>query len=195
MVNVLLVQCHSTGFPGEPGYTTFAFAHGEGAAVDLQFECVLGFWQAIAGSFPLAWDVEIAAEHRVVDEVTGALVDIIPRSGTGVGSPVSGTSGTTYGANVAGAVLSWRTLTNNWSRRVRGRTFLIPMRAAAYEADGSLVDTLPADLVAAAGTELLTPENDFGIWSRPRGGTGGKFAPATSVTCPDRVSYLRSRRD
>jgi len=69
------------------------------------------------------------------------------------------------------------------------------MRAAAYQADGTLVDSLTVDLPANATTTLLTPTNDFGIWSRPRSGTGGKFAPATGVSCPDRVSYLRSRRD
>jgi len=195
MVNVLLIQSITSGFPGAPGYTTFAFEHENPVPAVEQFEDVLAFWNACKGSFPTTWSVLMASEHRVVDEVTGALVDIIPRAGTGSSTPIAGTSGTTYGANIAGAVLSWRTLTNNRGRRVRGRTFLVPMRAAAYAADGSLVDTLPTDLALNGTTTLVTPENDFGIWSRPRAGTGGKFAGVVGVSCPDRVSYLRSRRD
>lgn len=195
MVNVLLVQSVSTGFPGAPGFTTFAFAHGEGASVDLQFETAWDFWDSMKGSFPTTWSVVLNTEHRVVDEATGELVDIIPLSGTGVSPAIAGTSGTAFGAGVAGAVLSWRTLTNNRGRRVRGRTFLVPMRAAAYDANGTLAGNLANDLASAATSALITPENDFGIWSRPRAGLGGKFAGATAVTCPDKVSYLRTRRD
>lgn len=194
MVNVLLVQSISTGFPGAPGYTTFAFSRSGTASIDGQFEDVKAFWNAMKGSFPSQWSVKLSNEHRVVDEVTGALVDLVPLSGTD-GTPVVGTSGTAFGAGVAGAVLSWRTLTNNRGRRVRGRTFLVPMRAAAYGPDGTLDASLAVDLAAAANTALTVPANDFGIWSRPRAGLGGKFAIATGVTCPDRVSYLRSRRD
>lgn len=194
MVDVLLAQGITSGFPGAPGYSTFAFAYGDGAGTEDQFECVLAFYEAIKGSFPTTWSFLLAPEHRVVDEATGALVDLIPRGGTGSSTAIAGTGGGSFGPSIAGAVISWRTLTNNWTRRVRGRTFLVPLVPSSYQADGSLVDALAVDLAAAATTAFITPETDFGIWSRPRNDTGGKFALATAASCPDRVSYLRSRR-
>jgi len=105
MVNVLLVQSISSGFPGAPGYTTFAFEHEDPVPAVEQFEDVLAFWNLMKGNFPTGWSVILAPEHRVVNEVTGELVDIIPRDGTGSSCPILGTSGTVYVAGVAGAVL------------------------------------------------------------------------------------------
>jgi len=92
--------------------------------------------------------------------------------------------------------VNWRTNDYRFGRRIRGRTFMVPLNSNAYEGDGTLSTAARGDLQTFADTMVSgTGGAEFGVWSRPRNGAGGVFATVTSGTVPDMAAVLRSRRD
>lgn len=186
------IQCVSTGYPGAPGYSNFYFAGDVTGPWTDDFGALYSFWVALQPLFPTGWNVRIPAEGRLLEETTGALGAFSVNSpATATDKP--GTSGSGFGAGVAGAVIGWGTGTINRSRLVRGRTFMVPLSSAQYDADGTLTPTCIGILQSAANGLIASP-SVFGVWSRPRLGVGGKFAPALTARVSDRASFLSSRR-
>lgn len=186
------IQIKSSNFPGAPGYTNLYFLTSIGANRDAQFTAVKGFLDSISGVFPTVWSGQIASAGRVLEATTGVLAEfsLAPTTAT---TPVAGQLGTGYGAGVAGAVLGWNTATVNRGRVVRGRTFLVPMSAGGYDADGTLQSGIIANLGVAAGI-LISANVGFSIWSRPRLRTGGILAPVLTHRVNDKAAFLSSRR-
>lgn len=196
LTNVLVIQTITRGFPGAPGYTSHCFAQNpvdSDAQPDAQAAAVRAFWGNLIGQFPTPWTFQVQAEAKMHDEVTGELLEYVtlPSASTGV---ISGTGGSDFGAGVAGACISWSTNTIGTTRRIRGRTFLVPLKAAAYDSTGTLT-TASIDAIMSATTTLdFVTSHGFGIWRRPVAGAGGKFGIQTGTHVTDRAAYLRTRR-
>jgi hypothetical protein len=175
-----------TGFSGAPGYTNFYFDV-PGVAPGL----VVDFFEAIYLHLPGVVTVEVPNSGDLIDEVTGELENTWSATG---GASITGGGGN-MGAAPAGACISWYTDGIARARRVRGRTFIVPLANGSYENNGSLHGiTIPA--LQGAGDALITASgSNFGIWSRPRLGTGGSFHVATRAAVKDKAAVLRSRRD
>lgn len=183
-----------SGFPGAPGYSSFHFSGFTGGADANQVRLrVRGFFNEVNYLFPGDVSVEIDNTVEVLDEATGVLQDYADDDQdmtiTAAGS------GNSY-AGPSGAVVNWLTNTVNNGRRVRGRTFIVPIGANMYDSDGTLSSEALANLRDGADALLDGDFNsEFVVWSRPRNGAGGVAAPVTGYRVPDMAAVLRSRRD
>jgi hypothetical protein len=88
-------------------------------------------------------------------------------------------------------------------RRVRGRTFIVPVGRDTFIAGGALRATDTGRLTTF-GNALMATGPAFGIWARhipaktgvgAHGDVPGAFFPATSFTLPTKAAVLTSRRD
>lgn len=193
-MDMIRITARWTGFAGAPGYSNFFFAGGGGLISDAQQVAdrvqdgleYLGI--ILAGQASIALEPEAAVIDSDTGEITGYR-EITP------GSPISGAGNGAY-AGPVGAVVNWRTSDLRNGRRIRGRTFLVPLSTASFDTDGTLTDTARGQVTSFAGTLAGGDlDSEFGVWSRPIGGSGGVFASATGYSVPDMAAVLRSRRD
>jgi hypothetical protein len=117
---------------------------------------------------------------------------------TTVAAPAAGTTSGSYAGGV-GACVNWYTDGVSNGRRVRGRTFIVPVGGGTLDSDGTLTAgalgawrASTATLVAASNLARLV------VWKRPNDPplfiNGGAY-DVNSFTINDKVAVLRSRRD
>jgi hypothetical protein len=173
------------GVSGLPGLSVF-FAP---AGVDPTGSLV-AFFNAIKGEFPapLTWTVENGGDE--LDDGTGVLSG--GWAGT-AGGPVVATGAAAHAAGT-GAYVNWNTNTVVNGRRVKGRTFLAPLRNEDYDSAGTITSAALAILQVAANNLVTTA--DTIVWHRPGsvGGGAGSSAVIQSASVPDQVTSLRTRR-
>lgn len=178
-------ECRVTwdGWSGGPGVSTF---YGDDVAT---MRSALGdFVAAIDELIPGQITVTVPNEGRVIDDLTGDLVSYWVD-----GVPIQDSNALTQAfAAPAGACINWLTNGVVQGRSVRGRTFIAPLYASAYETDGSLVTGTLTILRNAAAA--LAASGTISIWSRPRVGLPGSHHLVQSSRVSDRVSILTSRR-
>jgi len=187
MANLARVRVEWTGTPVVGGgLSTFYFNEVHvGFQADLQ-----AFFDAIKGVFPslLVW--RIPGSGDLIDEASGAL------SGTwteGADVSVTATGVGQYPLGV-GARLTWRTAGLTNGRRVTGATYLAPLLSGQFEGSSALVPAV-VTLFNTAGNSLVTASaGEMVVYTQPVNGAGGKGSEVTSASCPDKVSWLRSRR-
>ncbi|AXH79089.1 MAG: hypothetical protein [Circular genetic element sp.] len=191
---ILRITAQWQGFRGAPGYSNFFFA---GQAADQEQPAahalaVRTFLAECAGYMPSSVNINIQPTASNIDETNGQVIGEVGFEAPG---SVSGSGGTNYSA-ASGAVVNWNTTSFANGRRVRGRTFLVPLSSSAYDSQGDLasapltgIRNAARDLVASPGPAPLV------VWSRPRGGAGGTDHVVTSASVPDLAAILRSRRD
>jgi hypothetical protein len=106
-------------------------------------------------------------------------------------------TGTGAYAGGAGAVVNWLTSAFHAGRKVRGRSFLVPLTQGAFQTDGTLLGGVQTSLQAAA--QALATSSPTPVVFSKKGPAGGPFTNVTAVvtgaTVPDRTAILRSRRD
>nr|CRY95060.1 hypothetical protein [uncultured prokaryote] len=193
-MDIFRVLLRWQGFSGGPGYSAFYFAGGGGLISDAQqvADRVGNAVESLQPILPGSVQLQVETEVQVLNSDTGEVQDyrIIdppgPRSGSGTGS-YSGASG---------GVINWRTDDLRNGRRIRGRTFIVPLAGSAYDAQGTLstaaITALQDFASDVAGVDF---DSELGVWSRPVGGSGGVFATVTGFNVPDMAAILRSRRD
>lgn len=203
-MNILRITAQWSGFPGAPGYSNFFFAADPGffdggiltpdaevAATNAR-DRVGDAFDAISALIPQGVTVETQGEAVILDSDTGESLNSIDIPSLTVDAAIN--SGATF-AGPVGGVVNWRTNDYRFGRRIRGRTFLVPLTTLAFEDDGTLLDSSRTRL-RAFGTAMIGDGGPaFGVWSRPRAGAGGVFATVTSASVPDLAAVLRSRRD
>lgn len=180
------IQVSWVGLTGLPGVSTFyTVATPATAPAEL-----LSFFTAIRGLFPdgLTWTIPNSGDQ--IDSTNGQLLGSWSASGGGSVNSNGGAGG--YAAGV-GAYVNWRTNGVVNGRRIKGRTFLLPLLAAAYEVNGTLGSSALSTLQTAVNT-LAGAAQGVGIWHRPVNGSGGSLAPVASGVVPDQVTSLRTRR-
>lgn len=203
-MDILRITARWSGFTGAPGYSVFYFSTDNGfwdggllgdaaqEAADGAAQRVTSAFGSISGILPDGVQVKTEGEGDILNSDTG---EIISSMGVETYAAVTG-SGTGGYAGPSGAVVNWRTNDYRAGRRIRGRTFIVPLASSAYEDDGTLTSAALSDL-RDFGEDMHDdrPGGDFGIWSRPRGGSGGVWATVVGSTVPDMAAVLRSRRD
>ena len=201
MADIARVKVRWSGFTGSPGYSVFHFRDFGGVTptvsdVELAIDRVDAFFNAIKAYLPSVVNVKTQADVEVIDETNGSLVNVLQ------GTPTAGVNGTASGATpyaaATGAVLTWRTSGIRNGRRIRGRTFLVPMSSDCFSFDGTINGTALTTLTTAA-TALTdtTGLADLAVWARPTGpgATDGIAHAVTAFSIPDMSAVLRSRRD
>lgn len=187
MANIDKVQTLWTGFTGAPGYTTMYWMSG------LTNKCALTrtYFDAIKGVIPSTITLQVQSSGLEIDETSGAA------NGVWSETAVTAVVGTAVGVYAApsGSIADWLTSAFVAGRRVRGRSFMVPLSGTAYQSDGTLLATAQTTLANAAAALVTGAAGTLGVWHRPVGGSGGVFHLTTSSTVPDKVVVLRSRRD
>lgn len=203
-MDIIRITARWTGFPGAPGYSNFHFSTNAGffdggllgdeaeAAAQSAANRVRNAFIGINSLTPSAVSIKFEAEAPVIDSDSGEILGAIPISLEDL-TP-SGNSDGFSGAT--GAVVNWRTNDYRFGRRIRGRTFIVPLAGTQYESDGTLNSSALSTL-RGFGSDIVSGGDDpqFGVWSRPRNGAGGVFASVVSSSVPDLAAVLRSRRD
>lgn len=126
-----------------------------------------------------------------LDTSTGVLLSAVP-----VTPPItlSSTGSAANYSRAVGARVDWNTSAVVNGRRLKGRTYLVPVSGGNLDTTGTLASScITAVQTAAAAycnTGVFTSARP-GVWSR----THGILADALAGTVDDRTSVLRSRRD
>ena len=156
---------------------------------------LLSAYGQIAPALANTTTITIPGTGDTIDDTTGNLVGVWTAAGAG---SVTG-SGTPISAAGVGACISWTTggiVTGlKGPRKLRGRTFLVPLQNGAYDADGTLTTGTVAALQSAANA--MQASGPLAIWHRPTspGASNGNSYGVISARVKDKVAILRSRRD
>lgn len=182
------------GFRGAPGYSNFFFdgVFTDESGVEAAALAVREFFQSARSHMPSGCNVTVQSAADILDEVSGQITSVVdfaaPPVVTGLGDGV-------YSA-ATGAVVNWNTQDYVNGRRVRGRTFLVPLSSEAFDSNGDIAAaTLIALREGANDLVTATLEAPLCVWHRPVNGAGGSSHVVTSSTVPDLGAVLRSRRD
>jgi hypothetical protein len=200
MARIIRLKMNWTGFVGGPGYTNMHFEPVAGGdisqAIVNDARDILQTWiTSWRPNLPTPVSVGIDPNVQEIDENHGNIEAFWT---TTVAAPTAGTTSGSY-AGGAGACVNWYT-DGVWNgRRVRGRTFLVPMGNSTYDSDGTLTAgalgawrAATATFIAASNLARLV------VWRRPSDQplliNGGAY-DVNSYSINDKVAILRSRRD
>jgi hypothetical protein len=176
-----------TGFPGAPGYSVFYALPGGSFA-----DAIYTFFNTIKPQLPSTVKIQVPNSGAVMDQTTGEITG----SWTGGShSLITGGAAGKYHA-AAGACVTWTTATFVHGRRLKGRTFLVPLESGCFAPDGSLDDGTRTILQGAVDALVTAGTDHFVIWHRPTttGGSDGLTADVLSGSIRDRGAVLTSRR-
>lgn len=188
------LRCEWTGTGIEgPGLTTF-FAEADGTKSISVGAAAL--FETIKAQLPTGTTITVPGGGDLIDEGTGELV------GTWGGGPATQVIGTGTGgfAGGVGVRLVFETGVIRAGRRVRGSAFIVPVLSSAYFTDGTPTSTFLNTITTGISNFNVQVAGRQRVWSRPkpatatRGALPGAAVPVSNVTCPDKVSWLRSRR-
>jgi hypothetical protein len=148
-------------------------------------------YQGLAPFLPTGLSIAFPNTGDRFEDTTGNLTGFW--SAAAVGNVVGSAPAAT--AAGAGACAAWSTGAVVRTRRLRGRTFLVPLATNAYDTDGTLV--AGAMTVLSAWVTAMLASGPLFVWSRP---TTDPVAPGTSSgvqsgRVKDKVAFLSSRRD
>ena len=178
-----------TGVAGLPGYTRLSFNGAlDEAAATACANRVRAFFDNIKGLLPPGVVIsfsEVAQVFNAGGQLTGEVAVVPP--------PAVAATGTGAFAAPVGAVVQWITGVFINGRRVRGRTFLVPLASSAFAVDGTPGSTTLATIGGAANT--LQNGVPALVIAGGIGEGGGYEVPVTGASVPDRAAVLRSRRD
>jgi hypothetical protein len=158
------------------------------------------FFATVADYVPSIVTLQVESTGDMIEDTTGALIG--SWSETPV-TPLAGAGGGIYAAPAGGCV-DWLSSVVIDGRRPMGRTFLVPLVGAAFQADGTLIDSIKANIKAAGDALLVAMAGNLVVWHRPRLASAGPPAVAaragghvevSACRVPDKAVVLRSRRD
>jgi hypothetical protein len=197
------VNCAWQNWPGSPGVSTFFFSVISQAKID----ALRTFFNSLAAFFPTGLTIQVPSSGDYIDETDGGI-----GGSWAVGTTptvVTGTSSAAY-AGHAGMCIHWLTTGIVAGRRLRGRTFLVPVTSLSFEGNGTPTASAQTTLSNAANTLLTAVGTDMAVWSRPvkahtkydpKTGAStaipardGSFAAVNGFRIPDLAISLRSRR-
>lgn len=180
-----------TGMTGAPGYTVLHFDGIAGPTGAQAIANLVRTWFDSMKTF-IPNDVTIvfpaeATTHSDDGTLTGSVPVVTPPAN------VAGSDTGTFSAP-SGLRVQWETGAIVNGRRLRGRSFIVPLAGLAYENNGTIAPTVItnyttyANALIAAATVAGFP---LAVWSQ----TGAVTFPVTAATIPDQATVLRSRRD
>jgi hypothetical protein len=139
--------------------------------------------------------MQALSEIEVIDIPTGNLESVI--NGTSVAAQFGTASGAATWAAAVGGVISWNTNGVRNGRRVRGRTFVVPLAGVGFDVDGTLGSGCMTALNSAAtGLRTAGTLTELVVYNRPNPitSTPGDGHVVKSHRVPDMGAVLRSRR-
>jgi hypothetical protein len=185
-----------TGWPGANGYTTL---YGNGTVPAQTFASAAGAFMkdvallgaAVLGAYPQVVRITQDAQLTSVEDSDGK------EQGVATITPVAqivGTGTNSFGAST-GMSITWNTANFINGRRLRGRTYLVPLSSGAFQTDGTLLDSYRTSALAAA-TAYIGSGGQPVVWHRPtsKGATDGSNSLALSASIIDHTATLSSRR-
>lgn len=189
MSSISRVTASWQNWPGAPGITQFYY---QGAGPTQAFvDGVRTFFFTLSTFLPTGLTVQVNGSGDVFNDNTGAITDVWSVATTP--SVVTGGGAGNYAGN-AGAVINWLTEVVHGRRRLRGRTFIVPLVSTAYDVQGSLSSGALAGLNTAANGLITAGAGLFVVWAKPKPATGFAVGHVTSARVPDLAATLRSRR-
>jgi hypothetical protein len=200
---MMKVKVRWAGFNGAPGWSNFFFDTVDGsfhssADAAAAVARVRTFFNAVKVRIPSHVTMTIQPDVEVVSAATGEMTDVY---GVAAEPAIAGTAAAASYSAASGMVINWRTAGVRNGRRVRGRTFLVPIAGGAYQSDGTIEPGNLTETAAAASAFVTTASPvKLGVWARPvKDQLGavtapGEFHQVTSATVPDLAAVLRSRR-
>lgn len=192
MANITRIKTVWSNFPGAPGYSSFYYNGAEDPTVASGAAGVVhDFWNAIKGLVPVGLQWQIQGVADIIDPATGHIVDQIS-----ITQPpfVQATANGTY-SGTSGGLVDWLTTVYRGGRRVRGRTYIVPLGANTYGDDGSLIAATVNTLQTAANDFLAGTDGANVVYSRPTPAHPvGTASQITAATVPDLAVVMRSRR-
>lgn len=191
-----------TGAIGLPGVTTLYFS--DAATALPAVRTLMGNW---LGFMPNVVSGQVEPRGDIIDPATGSI------TGEWTGSdvaPVIGSGGSAYAAPV-GFSVTWATGSILDGRRLRGRSYVVPIAVAGYQADGTIEPDTLTNVRMAASAFVVATQALLLVWHRPRLETPawtdvhgrphpakafrvGGFSAVVSATVADQVAVLTSRR-
>lgn len=203
MADLARVNVSWQNWPGAPGVSTFYFTN---TAMQANVDALRAMFNSCAGLLPSLLTITVPGSGDVINDVDGKITG--SWSVTTPPTVVTGSAAGQYAGN-SGAVIHWLTGSVLGGRRVRGKTYMVPL-VSAYEANGSLLASAITTLTNAANTFITAVTPNFRIFVRPVeahteydkktgqpkaivGKTGGNYN-VSSVRIPDLAVSLRSRR-
>lgn len=198
MTALYRVRTALTGFPGGPGVATMFFLDKATAVASVR-----SFWATVAAGMPNIVKMQVENSGDIIESTTGVL------TGSWTSDPVLSVQGAQGGphSGPSGLVVTWLTGTIAGTRRLRGRTFVVPLSGTAYEADGTIADTMLTPARAAAQALVFEQSLSLVVWHRPvtaraatptspaRAARIGSHGLVTGHRVADKAAVLRSRRD
>jgi len=187
-----------SGFSGAPGYTNLHFSAAltpTSTELSQTATKVHDFFYAWRSFLPNAVTINFPSELEEFSTTTGELVGT---HGFTAPAAVVGTGGSAVFSSAVGACVNWKTNTVVNGRKLRGRTFMVPLQSLpSFDADGSLNPSARLTMLTAC-TNLMNDATGLPlfIWHRPSpGGSDGAAGSVTATTINDKTAVLRSRRD
>lgn len=192
-----------TGSPGMPGFTNLFFNASTPSPANALTACNNSrlLFNGVASLIPSTVTISLHPDVRVINDADGILSDIYTVAGV---TPVVGGAAAAYSSPVGGGI-DWLSTTVHGTRRLQGRTFLVPLTGAAFDGNGSLATTTLTAIATAAEAMRTATGPTFGIWGRPRKANpdatppvterAGLWGQANSSRVPDKSFVLTSRRD
>ena len=199
MSEILRVKINWTGAPGGPGFTNLYFRDfTEGtvtqAMADAAATKVQAFATALHFDIPTSITLQVDPTVDRIEETTGELQGFFQ---TNPGAAIAGSAPGAFSA-ASGGCIAWSTNGVRRGRRIRGRTFVVPLAGTCYDGTGTLSDQTLIDLRTAA-TNLRSGTGNalLGVWARPtsKGATDGVWYIVQASSVKDKVAILTSRRD
>jgi hypothetical protein len=192
------------GFPGAPGYTNLYATTTDPLLTGAQaFYDGINTWRLTIKTLCTSLvTLSILPTIETINDEDGTLEDVLT-----VPSPVADVVGTNSGSTTGatGLVVDWLTTGAVFGRRRQGRTFLVPMAAAALDPDGSPSSAVLTSHRSAAATYAAGGAFHPCVWVRPKYVKpattpptlvhAGQAVPITGSRIPDLAAVLRSRRD
>jgi hypothetical protein len=194
MVNIWRVTATWSGGKIGTGFTNMFFTGGI-STPQLCADTVRTFfntaYSTAGGALPTGISIAFPSGVDELDPANGELVTTLPVTQP---ASISGSDSGVYAA-IAGACITWMTQGVITGKRVRGRTFLVPVGANYLQNDGSL-STLAVSNINTAANALIAAAPEFCIWRRPTSklaGNGVSHAVLAS-RLQDKTAFLSSRR-
>lgn len=153
------------------------------------------FILAIKPIIPNVVGLTVIPEFEELEENNGSMINVFTT--TAIAGTFGSASSSAGWAAAAGAVITWNTSGIRNGRRVRGRTFVVPVSNTAWDVDGTLTSAAMTNLndgafaLRTAGSQV-----QLAVYARPtsKTATDGVLHRATSHRVPDMSAILRSRR-
>jgi len=157
------------------------------------------FFGAVKAVLPNVVKVDVLNDVEHINVTTGDLEKVVAANAV---TTQTGTAASTAGwAAPAGVCITWTTngirQVSSKPRRVRGRTFIVPVSQEAYDIDGTIKPVQLGQLQTAANNLAASGSGSpLLVYGRPgpENSPAGQAFAVTAARITDQVAILRSRR-